>query len=89
MNQTALNLPTGIFVQLLKFVKQTMKKGKYFPLLCAAFFSVLLFVSSCKPHPHGAPPGQVKKVTGVHPVTGKPSGKAAAPGQQKKKNKNK
>jgi hypothetical protein len=31
-------------------------------------------LTSClwlKPHPHGAPPGQVKKYTGVHPGKGK------------------
>jgi hypothetical protein len=39
-------------------------------------------------HPHGDPPGQVKKVTGTHPISGKVKGKATAPGQQKKKNKN-
>lgn len=49
----------------------------------------LLAASSCKTHPHGGPPGQVKKVTGVHPVTGKPNqnkAKTAPAGQQKKNN---
>ncbi|WP_448518853.1 hypothetical protein [Rhodoflexus sp.] len=51
--------------------------------------ALLLSTGACRRHPHGAPPGQVKKVTGVHPITGKPNqGKATAPGQQKKRNNN-
>ncbi|MCS7019486.1 MAG: hypothetical protein RMJ87_10360 [Cytophagales bacterium] len=57
-----------------------MKINKSYLWLWVAAFVLVLAVGGCKVHPHGAPPGQVKKVTGVHPVTGKP----AAPGQQKK-----
>lgn len=65
-----------------------MKKTNRTLWIYSFVLMLLLATGACKMHPHGAPPGQVKKVTGVHPVSGKAKGKATAPGQQKKKNKN-
>jgi hypothetical protein len=84
----AVNLPAlWQMTSVLTLIKQAMKKTNRTLWIYSLSLLLLLAAGACKRHPHGAPPGQVKKVTGVHPVSGKANGKATAPGQQKKKNK--